>query len=199
MSRNYHDILYRVAETQHGLFTARQAVEAGFTGKNHHYHIKTGNWEKEHRGIYRLKNFPYEVESQYALWSLWSCNRKGNPQGVYSYETALSIYDLTDSNPAKIHMTVPPDFRRSAPIPGVLRLYTGRLKPSDCRMMSGYRVTTPTRTLYDVINSNHLQEWIITQAVKEGLERGLYPKSELARYGIIKKVKYYEQRPDEWG
>ena len=199
MGRNCHDALYRIAAGQYGLFTARQAVEAGFIGKNHHYHVKAGNWEREHRGIYRLKNFPYEVESQYSLWSLWSCNREGKPQGVYSHETALSIYDLTDVNPAKLYMTVPPGFRRSATIPGILRLYTGILKPSDYRMMGGYMVTTPIRTLYDIIKSNHLQDWIITQAVKEGLERGLYPTNKLAKYGLIRKVKYYKQRPNEWG
>ena len=61
--------LYQVAEGQQGLFTARQAVQAGYNERNHPYHVKSGNWVKEYRGIYRLKNFPYAPDSQLSLWS----------------------------------------------------------------------------------------------------------------------------------
>ena len=72
-----------------------------------HYYVTRGDWEKEHRGIYRLRQFPEEPSSEYMLWSLWSCDRNGEPQGIYSHETALCIYDLTDLNPSKLTMTVP--------------------------------------------------------------------------------------------
>ena len=196
--RRRYAALYEIAREQNGVFTAKQAVKAGFDARNHTYHVKAGYWEKEHRGIYRLVQFPYELDTHYTVWSLWSCNRQGKIQGIYSHETALSIYDLSDVNPAKIRMTVPPTFRKGKPIPEVLRLHKGHLKPRDCRVMRGYMVTTPTRTLYDVITSDYLQDWLIVQAVKEGLDRGLYPSNEIARYGITKKVKYYRQQPDEW-
>jgi predicted transcriptional regulator of viral defense system len=48
------------------------------------------------------------------LWWLWSKNREGVSQGVYRHETALSLHDLTDLMPSKLHMTVPKSFRRSA-------------------------------------------------------------------------------------
>ena len=191
MSRDCYDILYWVAEAQRGIFTSRQAVEAGFDGRNHHYHVKTGGWEREGRGIYRLKNFPYDPLSQYVVWSLWSCNKNGEPQGVYSHETALSIYDLSDLSPAKITMTVPHNFKRNAPTPGILILRKGELKASDWKDHGGYRVTTPVRTLYDVLNAKHISEEFIYQAVKEGKERGLYPKRELAKYGIVEQVSKY--------
>ena len=191
MGMTRYDILYRIAEVQRGMFTARQAIEAGFNDKNHHYHVKSGHWEREQRGIYRLKNFPYEPSSQYVMWSLWSRNREGKPQGIYSYETALSIYELSDLNPSKISMTVPPSFRRAAPMPKVLILYRDELVPSDWRDMGGYRVTTPVRTLYDVINSQHISEEFIYQTVREGFERGMYPKSKLTKYGILKQVNRY--------
>ena len=189
--RQRYAALYDIACEQSGVFTAKQAVDAGFDARNHPYHVKSGYWEKAHRGIYRLVQFPIEPSMQYATWSLWSCNRKGEPQGVYSHETALNIYELSDLDPPKLHMTVPAGFRRGATIPEILVLYRGSLKPREWREGAGYRVTTPVRTLYDVLSSDTIAEEFVYQTVKEGLSRGMFPKHELERYGIARKVKRY--------
>jgi hypothetical protein len=47
-------------------------------------------------------------------------NRNEEVEGVYSRHTALSLCDLSDLNPSKLHMTVPMDFRRTSDIPGIL-------------------------------------------------------------------------------
>ena len=169
------------------LFTARQAVQAGYDERNHPYHVKSGNWLKEHRGIYRLKNFPYSPDSQLSLWSLWSCNRKGKIQGVYSHETALQIYDLSDISPFKLHITVPVDFRRNSQIPDILVLHKCNLHSSEWQTISGYRVTTPTRTLFDMLCSD-VSKAFISQIVKEGTSRGLFPKQKLKKYRLLKAV-----------
>lgn len=83
------DRLYEIAATQAGYFTAQQAVEPGYRYTNHPYYANTGIWAREWRGIYRLAHFPEPDDGQYALWSLWSRNRTGRIQGVYSHETAL--------------------------------------------------------------------------------------------------------------
>ena len=191
MVNDRYNALYRIARGQLGLFTARQAVHAGFDYRNHPYYVAKGFWEKEHRGIYRLKYFPYESDSEYVLWSLWSCNREGKPQGVYSYETALNIYELTDLDPTKISMTVPPGFRRGSQIPNVLVLHRAKLVPSDWMIREAYRVTTPARTLRDIVFSKHISDEFVHQAIREGFARGLYPDHELRRYGIFGLVKDY--------
>ena len=43
-------LLYQIAAEQQGLFTAKQAKQAGFDERNHHYYVTRGDWEKEHRG-----------------------------------------------------------------------------------------------------------------------------------------------------
>ena len=187
------EILYQVAEGQQGLFTARQAVQAGYDERNHPYHIKSGNWIKEHRGIYRLKNFPYSSDSQLSLWSLWSFNRKGEVQGVYSHETALQIYDLSDLSPFKLHMTVPTNFRKSAQVPDILVLHKYTLEPSEWRIISGYRVTTPTRTLFDMFCSDISKAFII-QIIREGLSRGLFPKQKLEKYKLVEHINRFKVR-----
>ena len=60
-------LLYQIAAEQQGLFTAKQAKRAGFDERNHHYYVARGDWEKEHRGIYRLRQFPEEPSSEYTL------------------------------------------------------------------------------------------------------------------------------------
>ena len=189
MQKSRHIALYKLAERQQGLFTARQAVEAGFDHRNHSYHVASGNWEREYRGIYRLTSFPYSPSSQLVMWYLWSCNKAGEAQGVYSHETALELYELSDLAPAKIHMTVPPNFRRELATPKLIVLHKQALKPDDWRYVEGYRVTTPTRTLYDVIHSPRVSREFVCQAIDEGLRRGLYPQDKLKKYNILKTSK----------
>ena len=43
--------LYTIAEGQGGYFTPKQAAAAGFSRKNHSYHVQMGNWIRERRGI----------------------------------------------------------------------------------------------------------------------------------------------------
>ena len=50
-----HEQLFAIAESQCGYFTMAQALEAGFARSTHSYHVKVGNWLREHRGIYRLQ------------------------------------------------------------------------------------------------------------------------------------------------
>src|SRR5215469_16598830 len=101
------DRLFEIAEAKHGLFTTKQA---GYSEKAQHYHARAGNWIRDYRGIYRLARYPRSEWADLMLWQLWSRNREDVPQGVYSHETALSLYELSDVMPARLHMTVPHGF-----------------------------------------------------------------------------------------
>jgi hypothetical protein len=54
--------LFDIAEAEQGYFTTAQAVEAGYARSTHTYHVNTGNWVREHRGIYRLRRYPQSEE-----------------------------------------------------------------------------------------------------------------------------------------
>src|SRR5450755_3219976 len=88
--------LFDIAEQQQGFFTTKHAKAAGFAENTHPYHVHAGNWICEHRGIYRLALFPTPDRPDLVLWSLWSRNRKGETEGVYSHQTALSLHELSD-------------------------------------------------------------------------------------------------------
>ncbi len=182
MKRSFHESqagLFAVAEAQGGFFTAKQAESAGFDRTNHAYHVRSGKWEREHRGIYRLKQYPLSPESDLILWSLWSRGRDDAPQGIYSHQTALRIFDLSDSMPAKLHMTVPSKFRRGAEIPAILVLHYADLEPVDIEEREGFRVTRPMRTILDLISTGGLPADLLKQAFDEARNRGLITAREV--------------------
>jgi predicted transcriptional regulator of viral defense system len=172
--------LYEIAEAQQGFFTTKQAKAAGFAENTHPYHVRVGNWIREHRGIYRLASFPRGERPDLMLWSLWSRNRGELAQGVYSHQTALSLHDLSDLMPAKLHMTVPRNFRRNSEIPRALVLHFADLPQGDIGAVHGVRVTRPMRTILDLLEGGEVPPATLRQALRDGLQRGLIRRSEIA-------------------
>src|ERR1700683_313040 len=168
--------LYEIAEDQQGFFTTKQAKSAGFAENTHPYHVQAGNWIREHRGIYRLARFPRGVRPDLMLWMLWSRNREEVAQGVYSHQTALSLYELSGVMPAKLHMTVPTRFRRNGEIPRVLVLDFANIPQSDIGTVHGVPVTNPMRTILDLLHGGDVPPSNLRQALREGLRRGLIRK-----------------------
>ncbi len=181
--------LHEIASSQGGYFTTKQARAAGYAASTHSYNVQARNWIREHRGVYRLANYPNPDHPDLIQWSLWSSNRKGEPQGVYSHETALSLYDLSDLNPAKIYMTVPPGFRRNSAIPGVLVLHVGSLRKDEIEAMHGFRVTRPLRAIADLLIDNSVELGHLRQAVREAFQRGLLSMGEIERSRLSEGIK----------
>ena len=171
--------LFELAQQQQGFFTAKQAKAAGFAENTHPYHVQMGNWIREHRGIYRLAQFPTAERPDLVLWALWSRNRREDIEGVYSHQTALSLHDLSDLNPAKLHMTVPTDFRRNTEIPGILVLHYADLPESDVQTAPGFRLTRPLRTILDLISTEEVERTFIHQALRQALDRGLITRRQI--------------------
>lgn len=181
--------LYTQAEVQHGFFTARQAREAGYADAVHPYHVRVGNWVREHRGIYRLARYPLPERPDLVLWQLWSHNRQGKLQGTYSHATALTLHELSDVMPRHLDLTVPHGFQRMAAIPPVLRLHYGSLEEHDREERDGVRVTTPLRTLLDIAREDALSHELQAQAVNEALRRGLVTLDELEQAAVSRRVR----------
>ena len=182
--------LFEIAEGQQGYFTAKQAADAGYQLGSQAHHVKSGNWVRVERGIYRLARFPSSLEEQLVIYSLWSRNRAGEPEGVYSHQTALSIHELSDVNPAKLHMTVASAFRRSANVPKILVLHRANLDGKDVEQRQGFAVTRPLRAIADLAEAESVSRGIIKQALSEGRQRGLITGrevSELRRRGRFPK------------
>jgi predicted transcriptional regulator of viral defense system len=174
------DSLFEVAEGQQGYFTAKQAADAGYQLGSQAHHAKSGNWVRVERGVYRLARFPQSSEEQLVIYALWSRNRAGEPEGVYSHQTALSIHELSDVNPAKLHMTVPTAFRRNAATPKILVLHRASLDEENVEQRQGFAVTRPLYTLIDLAAVEAVSRGIVEQALTEGRKRGLITIRDMA-------------------
>lgn len=154
--------LQALAFEQAGYFTAAQARQVGYSYQAQKYHVDQGNWVRLDRGLFRLPHWPAESTDSLARWAVWSGGR-----GVVSHESALAVNDLSDANPAKVHLTVPSGFRaRHAHV----RTHVGELPAEDVEHRRGFLVTTPERTLLDVAASGASQE-IVDAAVSDAVRR----------------------------
>jgi len=176
---NAKDRLFALAERQQGFFTSKQAVECGVPRPNFHRKLRSGEWIKELRGIYRLAHYPVTDRPELVLWALWSRDKQDRPQGIWSHDTALDIHELSDTMPSKMHMTVPPNFRKRSEIPKHLRLHFGVVEERDTETWFGYQVTTPLRTIIDVIEEGALSPDLIEQAIRDGIRKGILTLDDL--------------------
>jgi hypothetical protein len=135
---------------------------------------------RERRGIFRLFTQPLPVRPDLILWWLWSRNRRDEPQGVYSHQTALSLHELTDVMPSRLHMTVPKTFRRSATIPKAIVLHMSDLPPTDVEQIDGVPPTKALRTLIDVAASGEVLLQDLQFAFAEATRSGRITRAEIS-------------------
>lgn len=168
--------LLALAAEQGGYFTAQQARAIGYGYDDQHYHVSQGHWLKLARGLYRLHGYPQPAAWDLIELTLLSADRTGALQLVFSHETALRLHDLSEVNPAELHATVPPSFRKR--LPHEVVLHHAQLSDDEWEAREGYRVTTPLRTLLDIAASP--TSWpFLEDAVQGALARGLVRRSQL--------------------
>ena len=165
------DQLYQVAESQQGYFTSAAAKALGYDYPHQHFHIKQGNWIRVDHGIYRLKKFPAAAHEDLMRWWLWS--RK---KGVLSHETAAAQYELGDLLPARVHLTVPLNFRKKAA--KTLVLHKAKIRVTEIEKRYGFPVTKPLRTILDLARA-HLDDERLSAVTKDALRKGLVSRKEL--------------------
>lgn len=165
--------LFEIADRQQGFFTSKQAEECGFSRSNFHLKIKSGEWINIIRGIYKLAYYQSYDRPELALWSLWSRGKNGIPKGVWSHETAMDIHNISDIMHSKLHMIVPKGFRRRGEIPKNIQIHFSDISKQDIEERQGYSVTTPIRTLTDIIKEGTISNEQIATAINNAIEKGI--------------------------
>jgi predicted transcriptional regulator of viral defense system len=165
-----HDGLYRLAESQAGYFTARQAVGLGMDRSTLRHHAREGGrYVRARRGLYRLRHFPSSPYEH--VVAAWLPLRDAG--GVVSHESALELHGLSDVMPAAIHISVRRAKRGQRSRPGV-RFHTLEHPPegSDVVTVRGVPATTPERTIADVAEGGTQPEQV-ELAIRQALDRAL--------------------------
>ncbi|MCX5659622.1 MAG: hypothetical protein NTW19_07855 [Planctomycetota bacterium] len=171
--------LYALAATQGGYFTAKQAATAGYDYPHLAYHLQARNFERASHGLYRLPTFPLAEHDDLIRLSLWSRDRQDEPQAAVSHVSALFLHQLSDVLPQRIHLTVPPSFRKRPP--QGCTLHKAHLAAGDIEAREGFSVTTPLRALIDVATGPGVADEQLERAIQDALRRGLVRASVLKK------------------
>lgn len=168
------DALFSTASSQEGIFTARQAAEAGYSLQLLAHHVRRGRMIRLGRGLYRLVHFPAgEHEDLVAVW-LWS-----EQAGVVSHQTALALHELSDILPSRIHITLPSVWqRRRLRVPPGVVLHHADVPAADRGWFGAVPITNPRRSLNDCARGN-LSPELLRPAALQAVRRGLVGASDL--------------------
>ncbi|MCC6165237.1 MAG: type IV toxin-antitoxin system AbiEi family antitoxin domain-containing protein [Acidobacteria bacterium] len=178
--REWDTVLYGIAEDQAGFFTAAQARVAGLHQVRLIQLAQHGDIERVSRGVYRLTRFPISRLGHYMEAVLWPQVRRPDVVGVVSHQSALSIHELSDASPARVHVTLPTAVRIRRDVPNSLAIHYADLSPNDVERVEGVPVTTPARSIRDA-HASHLGNDLVRQAIADGRRSGVLSNSEADR------------------
>ncbi len=168
--------LYTLAEGHAGYFTTQQAAAVGYSPQALRKQMLAGRIVRVLHGIYRLVHFPAGEQEQLAILDLWA-----NGEGVFSHETALAAYHLSDALPAVVHMTVPDAWRkRRLRTPPGLLLHFADLQVSDTTWFGIVHITNVYRTLLNCLADN-VRPDLLRDAFAQAKQRGLLTAAEAER------------------
>jgi predicted transcriptional regulator of viral defense system len=161
--------LYEIAEDNYGFLTVDDARQAGIRPQRLAEMARRGSLRREGLGLYRLDPFPAHELDTYRKATLWPYG----VEGVLSHETALDLYELSDVNPAKIHITVPKRYRlRRREAPSSYRFHHEDLDERDVTRHEGLPIVTPAKTIRQC-HATNLRRDLLRQALEDAEQHGL--------------------------
>jgi predicted transcriptional regulator of viral defense system len=170
------ELLGEYTAGQWGMVTTRQALRSGIDDVTLHRLKAAGLLEPVRRGVYALTSAEASgARPEQAAWLAlrpevpgWARSKLDPDGGVVSHESAARLHGLGDLVTARVEITTPR--RRTTRDPGV-RLRRGELAEADVVVLNGLPVTTPARTIHDLLgqhtDASHVAT-IIRQAVEAG-------------------------------
>lgn len=185
-------LLRQVADAQGGYFTARQASKAGYAPYLHTYHTKNGNWLRVSRGLYRLAGYADSSESELARWALWAGEKSRKGVVAVSHESAGYYYKVLLRKPAEVHLTCSAPYRAYSESGCVI--HWSALQKKECIAQPGFLVTTPLRTLHDLL-PDLLYDSSLEQTVQSALARALISQTEAL--SLMQRVQPSQRKPVE--
>lgn len=175
--------IIKMAKGNNGTVTTAMVVAAGLSRGNIKYLVDKGMIEKSSRGVYILPE----------TWDDEIFNLQNRfKRGIYSHETALFLWDLTDRTPNRYHMTFPMNYNLTNPKKENIRCAQCK---KEIYNLGIEEVTTPggnvvkaysaERTLCDILKPHsRVDIQIVTEAFKRyvsNADKNIPVLSELAK------------------
>ncbi len=174
------DELVAIAEEHDGLLTSKEARDAGIQDSVLVRLAQRGRLERMSRGVYRIAHYPADRLAQYREAVLWAKASQGPEHIALSHDTALLLYGISDANPARVSLTVPPSARLRRVCPEWIAIHRENLAPEEIGEHEGMPVTTVDRSIMDVLSATHRTD-LARQAVADALREGLVSKAAANR------------------
>jgi hypothetical protein len=146
-NESHNEAWLRQVQSQSGMISRQQALDAGFTAKAIEWRLRSGRWQRLQRRVYATFT---GVPTRQA--ELWAAVLRVGDGAVLSHETAAEIHQLTDGPSARIHVSVPAGkhpARREA-IPGVV-IHRGRGLAAQRQVPGQLPLTSVEDTVLDLI------------------------------------------------
>lgn len=174
MPGKIYNQLAELAADNYGYVTSGEAEAADIDPQRLLELARRGQLEHPATALYRVPLIPPTPFDPYREATLW-------PRGieaVISHDTALDLYELSDVNPAKVHITVPRAHRPRRQIPPQYRLHREDLREDEITLYEGIPVVTAAKAIRQ---ARQLGPALLRQAIEEGQRRGLLSRAESAR------------------
>ena len=168
------DVLRDLAEAQNGLFTRQQAIAQDLTPAAVDNLVARGRVERVAHGIYRFPHLPGAQFEQYEVALL----RTGDHDAALSHETALAIYEVSDVNPFRYHVTVPRGRRIRRSDTDLHVIHEQVLKPEQVTWWELMRIVTLPTAIEQCI-ADGTPTYLLRQALARGSRTGAVRPDDL--------------------
>lgn len=181
------EAIIKMAKENNGTVTTAMVVSAGFSRGNIKYLVDKSMLERSARGVYILPE----------VWEDEIFNLQNQfKRGIYSCETALFLWDLTDRTPNRYHMTFPATYNLTKPkeenilcVQCKKELYGLGIAKVTTPGGNTVRAYSVERTLCDILRPHsHVDIQIVTEAYKHYVTRPNKNIPVLSEYAKIFKV-----------
>jgi very-short-patch-repair endonuclease len=144
-------VVLSTARLQHGVVTAEQCRAAGVTGDLIRSLCRAREWTRLNRGVYLVD--ADLLDGVPRLSRIWAAALSIGPSAVAVLATAAELHGIAGlRRNDNVHLSLPgSQARNRRPTEPAVRLHQFVLKPNDTTTVEGLRVTTPARTIADLL------------------------------------------------
>lgn len=154
----------RVAESQSGLITFRDLLEAGIPRATIARRVESGDLQRRGLSVYAFAGTP-NLPQQKLVAQVLSVD----PRAAASHDSAAHLWGLIAAEPGRPHVVVR-RWRREHRTDSVVHESLDFI-PRDRVLVDGVPVTSPVRTIVDL---GATSRWLVESALSRGLRQGLF-------------------------